>query len=95
VSPRTRRGGSVDGARVAFAIGALRGIEPLTWRDPAQASRAPAVAGPRLLQTAPLVQLGSEAGLLLDIDLQALAHEFAGAGEPERNETRDAVLTGS
>lgn len=85
---------AVDGARVAFAIGALRGIEPLTWRDPAQASRAPAVAGPRLLQTAPLVPLGSEAGLLPDIDLRALAHEFAGVGEPEPDGARDAVLVG-
>ena len=85
----------VDGVQVAFAIGALRGIEPLTWRDPEQARRGPAGVGPRVLQTAPLVQLGSEARLLPDIDLRALAREFAGLGAPERTEARDAVLAGS
>ena len=85
----------VDGAQVAFAIGALRGIEPLTWRDPDQARRGPAGAGPRVLQTAPLVQLGSEARLLPDIDLRALAREFAGAWDPERAGVRDTVLAGS
>ncbi len=86
---------AVDGAQVAFAIGALRGIEPLTWRDPEQARRGPAVPGPRVLQTAPLVQLGSEARLLPDIDLRVLAREFAGVDGPERNGARDAVLAGS
>jgi purine-binding chemotaxis protein CheW len=85
----------VDGAQVAFAIGALRGIEPLTWRDPEQARRGSAVPGPRVLQTAPLVQLGSEARLLPDIDLRVLAREFAGVDEPERNAARDAVLARS
>ena len=85
----------VDGVQVAFAVGALRGIEPLTWRDPEQARRGPAGAGPRALQTAPLVQLGSEARLLPDVDLRALAREFAGADVPERDGARDAVLAGS
>ena len=85
----------VDGVQVAFAVGALRGIEPLTWRDPEQARRGPAGAGPRTLQTAPLVQLGSEARLLPDVDLRALAREFAGADVPERDGARDAVLAGS
>lgn len=85
----------VDGAQVAFAIGALRGIEPLTWRDPEQARRGPAGAGPRVLQTAPLVQLGSEARLLPDIDLRALAREFSGAGGPRLEGQREVVLAGS
>lgn len=62
---------SVDQQAVAFAIDRLRAIEPLTWisqdRPPSSATSLA-----RLLQSAPLVQIGSEARLVPDLDLQAL-----------------------
>ncbi|WP_236832322.1 chemotaxis protein CheW [Blastococcus sp. KM273128] len=63
---------AADGEQVAFAVGALRGIEPLVWRDPDQPVR-PAATADRLLHSAPLVQVGAESRLLPQLDLQALA----------------------
>ncbi|NIH70229.1 chemotaxis protein CheW [Modestobacter marinus] len=66
---------SVDQQVVAFAIDRLRAIESLTWTDQ---DRPPASATSltRLLQSAPLVQIGSEARLIPDLNLQALVQSL-------------------
>ena len=61
----------VDGDRVAFAVDALRGIDPLTWEDDRVAA-APLDDLSRVLQRSPLVQIGSEPRLLPDLDLRGI-----------------------
>lgn len=63
---------AVDGDRVAFAVDALSGIDPLSWEDD-RTPAAPVEDLSRVLQRAPLVQVGSEARLLPDLDLRGIA----------------------
>lgn len=68
----------VDGERVAFAVDALRGIDPLTWADDERPPTPPADLA-RVLHQAPLVQVGSEPRLLPDLDLRGIARVVRGA----------------
>jgi purine-binding chemotaxis protein CheW len=68
----------VDGASVAFAVDALRSIDPLTWTDPDQVRTRGADQLERVLQTSPLVQVGGETRLLPGLDLQRVARAVRG-----------------
>jgi purine-binding chemotaxis protein CheW len=86
---------SVDGDLVAFAVDALRSIDPLTWTDPDQPLRG-AESGPSL-RSAPLVQVGSDTRLLPDLDLHQVARLVAGRrapGLPSPGTDREDVLVG-
>ncbi|MPQ97837.1 chemotaxis protein CheW [Modestobacter sp. I12A-02628] len=72
----------VDGEQVAFAVGALRGIDPLAWADPDLARGAPIADLRRALNTSPLVQLGTRTKLLPDLDLREVARAVRGPAEP-------------
>lgn len=69
---------AVDGERVAFAVDALRGIDPLSWTDDEQ-PRTPSADLGRVLHQAPLVQVGSEARLLPDLDLRGIGRLVRGS----------------
>ncbi|RBY76872.1 chemotaxis protein CheW [Geodermatophilus sp. TF02-6] len=64
---------AVDGGHVAFAVDALRSIEPLTWRDPDAADPDADGDLSRVLRGAPLLQVGTGSRLLPDLDLVHLA----------------------
>ncbi|MEU2348354.1 chemotaxis protein CheW [Modestobacter sp. NPDC049651] len=69
----------VDGEPVAFAVDALRSIDPVSWTDPDQHRRTG--AGDRLdraLQDAPLVQVGTSGKLLPELDLRRVARTVRG-----------------
>ncbi|MCZ2803599.1 hypothetical protein O2W18_00600 [Modestobacter sp. VKM Ac-2983] len=70
------------GEPVAFAVDALRSIDPLAWRDPDQPRRG-ADRLDRLLQGSPLVQVGADTRLLPCLDLQQVSRTLHGhAGPP-------------
>ena len=64
---------SVDGEQVAFAVEALRSIDPLTWSDPDQPLRGRADERGASLRSAPLVRVGTGARLLPELDLRRIA----------------------
>ena len=68
----------VDGEQVAFAVDALRSIDPLTWTDPDQVRDRGADQLERVLQTSPLVQVGGHTRLLPGLDLQRVARAVRG-----------------
>jgi purine-binding chemotaxis protein CheW len=68
----------VDGAPVAFAVDALRSIDPLTWTDPEQVRGRGGDQPDRLLQTSPLVQVGVDTRLLPCLDLHRVARAIRG-----------------
>jgi purine-binding chemotaxis protein CheW len=68
----------VDGEQVAFAVDALRSIDPLTWTDPDQVRSRGADQLERVLQTSPLVQVGGHTRLLPGLDLQRVARAVRG-----------------
>lgn len=70
----------VDGEPVAFAVDALRSIDPLTWTDAEQTGRRGPDRLDRVLQTAPLVQVGGDTRLLPNLDLRQVARMVRGPG---------------
>ena len=74
----------VDGSPVAFAVDALRSIEPRTWTDDEQPVRGDAADRGATLRTAPLVRVGEDGRLLPDLDLRAVARRMSSArgGQP-------------
>jgi purine-binding chemotaxis protein CheW len=71
----------VDGEQVAFAVDALRSIDPLTWTDLEQVRDRGADQLHRVLQTSPLVQVGGQTRLLPGLDLIAVAQRLTWAAE--------------
>jgi purine-binding chemotaxis protein CheW len=63
-----------EGELVAFAIQALRSIDPLTWRDP-DATALTGTSGD-LIANSPVVQVRGENTLLPQLDLQQLAGQL-------------------
>ena len=63
---------AVDGESVAFAVDRLRGIEPLSWCDPNHVV-PPDTPRSRLLNAARLVQVGTDARMLPELNLMTLA----------------------
>jgi len=86
----------VDGAPVAFAVDALRSIDPLTWTDPGQVRGRDTDGTDRLLQTSPLVQVGGDTRLLPCLDLQRVARSVGSpAGVPvPRSAPAGALVAG-
>ena len=66
---------AVDDELVAFAVDALRSIDPLTWCDPEQALRDD---DPLSLRSARLVAVGGDARLLPEVDLRRVARAVRG-----------------
>ncbi|MCZ2813303.1 chemotaxis protein CheW [Modestobacter sp. VKM Ac-2979] len=66
------------GEPVAFAVDALRSIDPLTWTDPDQPGRPGADRLADLLRRSPLVQVGADTRLLPCLDLQHVARTMHG-----------------
>ena len=86
----------VDGAPVAFAVDALRSIDPLTWTDLDQPGRRGTDRLDRVLQSSPLVQVGSDTRLLPCVDLPRVARTLrapATVPSPRRGQRAELVTT--
>jgi purine-binding chemotaxis protein CheW len=72
----------VDGEHVAFGVPVLREILPLTWSDPDRERGLPVADLGRALHTSPLVQVGTDARLVPDLDLREVARALRGVSAP-------------
>lgn len=70
----------VDGQRVAHAVDALQGLEPLIWRDDEDPGAAAGACATPTLRTSPLVQVGGDTRLLPQLDLLAVTRTVVRGG---------------
>ena len=84
----------VDGGSIAFAVDALRSIDPLSWTDSDQVRGRGGDQLDRMLQTSPLVQVGEDSRLLPCLDLGRVARGVHGpvAVPAPRSAAEDAEL---
>ena len=86
----------VDGEPVAFAVDTLRSIDPLSWTDPDQPGRRGSDRLDRVLQSSPLVQVGSGTRLLLCLDLPQIVRAIRAPATgtiPRRAPTHELVTS--